>query len=72
MAVSESTNNLVSQIMVALQQLQLENEILQDSLREPEASTLMNPNAIEPNLARSLATPPNPYILEPKVWHLKI
>ena len=63
----ESTDN-ISQIMPTLQQLQLENEILRDSLRELQASTSMNPHPIEPNHPPSLASPtPNSYILEPKV-----
>ena len=62
----ESVNSL-SQILAALPQLQLENEIFQDSLHELQAST-SNPHPIEPNLPPSQVSPsPHSYTLEPNV-----
>jgi regulator of replication initiation timing len=46
---SDPTNNL-SQVMEALQQLQLENEVLQNSLQELQARTSLPSQLDEPNL----------------------
>ena len=63
---SEPTDNL-SQIVATLQQLQLENTILRDSLRELQTSA-SNPHPTEANLPPSQASPSQqPYTLEPKV-----
>ena len=72
---SDPTNNL-SQIMEALQQLQLENEVLRNSLQELQARTSLPSQLDEPNLPPQLTLEPNllstpnptcSHILEPKV-----
>jgi hypothetical protein len=72
---SDPTNNL-SQIMEALQQLQLENEVLRNSLQELQARTSLPSQLDEPNLPPHSTLEPNllptpsptcSHILEPKV-----
>ena len=73
---SDSSDPL-NQIMTALQQLQLENEILRDSFRELQARISTTPSLIQPQLPTNPATPEpqlptmptlsSPYILESKL-----
>ena len=72
---SDPTNNL-SQIMEALQQLQLENEVLRNSLRELQARNSLSSHPNEPNLSPQptlephILPPPSQacsHFLEPKV-----
>ena len=63
----DSIDNL-NQVMAALQQLQLENEILWESLRELQTGTSQNPPPAEPHpLSAPSPTifPSYPYVLEP-------
>ena len=66
---SDSVNNL-NQVMAALQQLQQENEILRESLRELQNGTSNNPPPTEPRLLSTPSTTPSsshPYVLEPSI-----
>ena len=65
----DSVDNL-NQVMVALQQLQLENEILRESLRELKSGSSRNPPPAEsqPSSAPSPTTSSSyPYVLQPNV-----
>ena len=64
-----SVDNL-NQVMAVLEQLQLENEILQESLRELQSGTSRDPPPVEshPLSTRSPTTSSShPYVLEPTV-----
>ena len=66
---SGSVDNL-NQIMAALQQLQVENEILRESLRELQSGSSRNPPAAEsqtPSTPTPTMSSSHPYVLEPTI-----
>ena len=60
----------LNQVMAALQQLQLENEILRESLRELQSGTSRNPPPAEsqpPSAPGPTTSSSHPYVLEPTI-----
>ena len=61
---------VLNQVMAVLQQLQLENEILRESLRELQSGTSRNPPPTEsqpPSAPSPTTSSSHPYVLEPTV-----